>query len=66
MEAKAKLNMEYLEIDPTILQNPENLLNTAWISNSGRQFYEWAIVFLYLPKYQLKIEYFFFVSTHVT
>ena len=40
MEVKEKLNVEYIEIDPTLLQNPENLLNLAWISNSRRQFYE--------------------------
>ena len=28
MEVEAKLNVEYLEIDPTILQNPENLLKS--------------------------------------
>ena len=38
MEAKESLNVEYLEIDPTLLQNPENLLNPYWVYNSGRQF----------------------------
>ena len=66
MEAKEKLNVEYFDIEPTLLQNPANLLNPDWIFNSGRQFSEWAIVFLYFPRYQVKIEYFLFVSTHVT
>ena len=65
MEAKAKLDVEYLEIYPTLLQNPENLIKPAWISNPGRQFSEWDIVFLYFPKSQVKIKYFLFVSTHV-
>ena len=38
MKAKSKLNVEYLDIDPTILKNTENLLKPSWISNSGRQF----------------------------
>ena len=29
MDAKAKLNLEYREIDPTLLQNLSNLLNPA-------------------------------------
>ena len=45
-----KLNVEFIEIDPTLLQKPETLQNPAWIFNSGRQFSEWAILFLYLPK----------------
>ena len=53
MEAKERLNVWYLEIDPTILQNTENLLNTPWISNSRRQFSLWDIVFFYFPKYQV-------------
>ena len=65
MEAKANLNVEYLKIDPTILQITENLLNPAWIYNSGRQCYEWAILFLYLPKPQVKIEHLLFVITYV-
>ena len=64
MEAKVKLNVEYIEIDPTLLQNTENLLKPDCIYNSVRQFSEWAIVFVYFPKYQVKIEYFIFVSNH--
>ena len=37
MEEKAKLNVEYIEIYPTLLQNSENLLNPDWIYNSGRK-----------------------------
>ena len=40
MESKAKLNLEYIEIDPTLLQNPENLLKPDWIANSGIKFSE--------------------------
>ena len=57
MQSKAKLNVEYLEIDPTLLQNPANLLDPDWISNYGRQFSEWAIVCLYSPKSQVKMEF---------
>ena len=64
-EAKSRLNVKYLKMYPTHLQNPENLLKPAWISNYGRKFSEQTIVFLYFPKYQVKIEYFLFVSTHV-
>ena len=66
MEEKVKLNMEYIEIDPTILKNTANLLIPDWISNSGRNFYEWAIVFVYIQKFQVKIQHFYFASTHVT
>ena len=52
MEAKAKLNVEYIEMDPTVLQMSANFLKPAWI-------------FLYFPKSRVKIEYFLFVSTHV-
>ena len=64
MEAKEKLNVESIQIDPNILQNTANLLKPARIYNSGRQCSEWDI-FLYLPKSQVKIEYLLFVSTHV-
>ena len=40
MEAKKILNVESLEIDLNILQNPENWIKPAWISSSGRQFSE--------------------------
>ena len=40
MKSKEKLNVEYLEIDLILLQNPENFLNQDWISNSGIQFSE--------------------------
>ena len=40
MEAKAKLNAEYLEIDPNLLKNTANLLKPYWISNYGRIFFE--------------------------
>ena len=53
MEAKEKLNVEYLEIYPTLLQYPTNLLNPYFISNYGRQFAEGDIVFLYFPKCQV-------------
>ena len=65
MWAKAKLNLGSVEMDPTLFQNTEKLLNPAWISNSGRQFSEWAVVFFYFQKSQVKIEYILFVSTHV-
>ena len=55
MEEKAKLNVESINIDPILLKNTEHLLYPVWIFNSGRQFYEWAIVFFYFPKYQVKI-----------
>ena len=38
MDSKEKLNVKYLEIDPSLLQKPENFLKTDWIFNSGRQF----------------------------
>ena len=41
------------------------MLKPGCISNYGRQVSEWAIVFLYLPKSQVKIEYFLFFSTYV-
>ena len=65
VEAKSKLNVESLEIYPTLLKNPANLLKPSWICNSGRQFSEWAIVFFYFPKSQVKAEYLIFVGTHV-
>ena len=40
MEAKEKLNVESLDIDTNLLQNPDNLLKPALTSNSRRQFYE--------------------------
>ena len=40
MKSKEKLNVEYLEIDLILLQNPENFLYQDWISNSGIQFSE--------------------------
>ena len=58
--------MEYIEIDPTLLEIPTKFLTPACISNYGIQFSEWAIVFLYFPKYEVKIEYLLFVITHVT
>ena len=36
MDPKEKLDMESLDMDPTIFQNPENLLNPDWISNYVR------------------------------
>ena len=39
MEAKVNLNLEYLEIDTTFLQNSENLINPAWISNSRTSYH---------------------------
>ena len=65
MEEKEKLKVESIEIDPTILQNIDNLINPTCSNNYERQFYELYIVFLYSPKYQVIIEYFIFVSTHV-
>ena len=38
MEAKSNLNVEYIEIYPTILKNSSNMPELAWISNYGRQF----------------------------
>ena len=51
-KAKVKLNVEYLQIDPTILQNPSNLPNPDWIYKCGRLFSESVIFFLYFLKYQ--------------
>ena len=65
MESKERLNVEYPEIYSTLLQNPVNLLNPGCIFIYGRQFSERAIVFLYFPKSQVKIEYLFFVSNYV-
>ena len=45
MEAKENLNVEYLEIYSTLLQNPADFLNPKSVSNSGRQSSEWAIAF---------------------
>ena len=47
------------------MKNPANFLKPYWIFNSGRQFSEGAILFLYFPKYQVTVEYLLFVSTHV-
>ena len=60
MKAKAKLDVEYFEIDSNLLQNTLNLLNPSWISNSRRKYFEWAIVLLYFPKFKVKIEYVLF------
>ena len=64
MEAKAKLNMEYLGIDSNLLQNPANFIKLYCIYNSGRNYSEWFIVSLYLPKYRVKTKYLPFVNTH--
>ena len=40
MEAKAKLKVEYIDIDRNILQNPAYLLNPDRISNFGIQISE--------------------------
>ena len=66
IEAKEKFKVEYLDIDTTLLQNKAKFLKPDWISNYGRQFSEWAIVFMHIQKSHVKIEYFLFVSTHVT
>ena len=55
MNPKEKLNVQYIDIDPTLMQNIVNLLKPALIYNFGRQSSEWAIVFLYFPKSQVKI-----------
>ena len=55
MDWKENINVEYFEIETTLFKNPENLLKPAWISNSGIQFSEWDIVFLYLPRYKDEI-----------
>ena len=57
MQANEKLNVKSIEIDPTILGNPENLLKPLWISNYGRNVSERAFVLLYFTKSQVKIEY---------
>ena len=51
MEAKEKINMDSLEIDPPLLKNLENLLKPAWISNSGRIFLVSYFLFVF-PKIQ--------------
>ena len=38
------------------------MLKPAWIDNYGRKFSEWATVFLYLPKSQVKISIYIFHS----
>ena len=48
------------------MQNTEKSLNPDYISNYARNVSDWAIVFLYFSKTQVKIEYFLFVSTHFT
>ena len=40
MDTKAKLNVEYLEIDTTLLQNTENRLNPDCISKYVKLFSE--------------------------
>ena len=55
IDAKEKLNLEYLYIYPTILKNIANFLKPDWISNYVRQCSEWAIFFMYFPKYQVTI-----------
>ena len=65
MQENANLNLKSIDIDTILLQNPENLLKISWIYNYGKHFTEWSIVFLYFPKYQIKIEYLLFVTSHV-
>ena len=36
IDAKEKLDVEYIEIDLNLLQNPENFLTPAWVYNYGR------------------------------
>ena len=36
MDEKAKLNLESIDINPTILKNTENLLKPAWMYDFGR------------------------------
>ena len=55
MQAKKNYKMKYLEIDSNLLQYPQKILNPYFISNFERQFYEWDIVLLYVPKYQVRI-----------
>ena len=38
MVGKANLNVQYLETYPNLLQDPENLIMSDWISNYGRTF----------------------------
>ena len=47
--------MKYLDIDPPLLKNTQNLLNPDLISSSGRQFSEWSIVIYVITKTPSKI-----------
>ena len=40
MEAKEELKVEYIEIDPNFLQNPEDFLSPSRISSYGGNFSE--------------------------
>ena len=58
------VNIVSFEIEPTLLDNPENLLKTSCISGYGRQLPEWSIFLVYLPKILVETGYLILVRTH--